>query len=53
MNIKLFFVLDYFVNNIPEPGIRLYKTPVCTDETKCLGILIRSDRVDDALNGGV
>ena len=37
-----FPVIDYFVNNIPETGFHLYKTPLCDDEKKCLNMLIRS-----------
>lgn len=50
---ELFFfpVFDYFVNNIPETGLHLYKTPICNDEEKCLSMLIRSDRVSEAMAG--
>ena len=44
-----FPVLDYFVNNIPELRYHLYITPLCNDEKKCLSMLVRSDRVDDAM----
>ncbi len=40
-----FPIFDYFVNNIPESAFHLYRTPLCNDEKKCLGMLIRSDRV--------
>jgi hypothetical protein len=46
-----FPVLDYFVNNIPETALHLYKTPLCSDEKKCLSMFIRSDRVNDAMIG--
>lgn len=41
-----FPVFDYFVNNIPETKMHLYRTPFCNDEKRCLSMLIKVEAIN-------
>jgi len=40
---KSFPVFDYFVNNIPETSMHLFKTKMAEDDSQCLDIYIKTN----------